>query len=276
METSTPIDGNEQTRIIAQAKMNKLLSPGFGKFGIRFYNIGEYQKMIETQCFQGKEAGLYGDIEDKKPFGSNIQEFLQAGATRGWGEVAGGLTAWLESSLQIHFHTTLQRLLRAEPNEIDAVTYTKNVRHRLAAAVAAFRSKYPYLGFTNGRLDFVPHLQESLEKAESPQDIQALLQTLKDTPGGQDHLLSGRPYHVGVFFDPSVLYRGHGSVYKTHGSIWYPFWPSKKQDGSLLLGAVSLFEDDALTLELKKISSHGEWSHAFFDASGKTLFPEQK
>lgn len=258
---TTPAEQSPE-EVTAQRKLDRILDPNLQEFGIRFYNLEEYKRMLSQRTIQGKEVSLYGSMwREDQTLGTSCKDFIEHGSVLGWGAVAHDFTKWPLSSLQATLHTDIQKLLP----ETDAP-------NKVAEYILEFRKKYPYYCRYIGIL---PEIDDAPKTAEA---VRAMLQTIRDVPGGKGDYSRGddNPYHVGVIFNKTALNLTPPYTERlSENVIWQTFSREESHNGDLVLGAISLFDDNELNSKLKELAtSKGAWAHPFFDTHGRVLFPE--
>lgn len=261
MKINTTSREQSPEEVTAHGKLEKIQDPSLTQFGVRFYNIEEYRRMLAQHTIQGREVSLYGSMwREDQTLGKSCKDFIKHGSALGWGKVAHDFTRWPHSSLQSTLHREIHGLL----SETDTT-------NKVAEYIADFRKKHPYYRY----IGILPEIDDAPKTAEA---IQTMLQTIRDVPGGKgDHFgKNDNPYHVGVIFDKAALNLTQPYTDRlSRNVIWQTFSKHESHNGDLVLGAISLFNDNELNVKLKELAaSKGAWAHPFFDTHGKLLFPE--
>lgn len=238
--------------------------------------------MLHKQKFLGLEVSLYGPRAWKFPKESGEDTFgdlLRRGAEGGWGRLARGFTQWPYSSVQADAHAGILQILNSSENSDPTET-----QRRIHEYILQCRAKHVHYSGTSSakmrRIDWIGIFPEGEVDIRTREEAHTLLSHIRDTHGRKAKIEGKRddlPYHIGVIFDPAAVNTMQGITSAERISrdvLWYTFDKAQNENGSLLLGGISLFDDKDLEQELLTCaSSNGAWAHPLFDAKGNVLFP---
>jgi hypothetical protein len=129
----TNLEDLEYSEKIAKEKLEKIMSPGFRDFGIRYMNIEEYRNLIETGKLSG-EFTLFNKYYNQEVVG-DFSEFLENFKTgyRSYHSIR--MTDWEEmsglASLKTGDLITGVKIIRNEYSDKDAVERDRAIRQYL-------------------------------------------------------------------------------------------------------------------------------------------------
>lgn len=255
MKLDTRNTGRSPEEVTAQKKRDQILDPSLQKFGVRFYNIEEYEQMLQQHTIQGKEVSLYGSMwPEEQTLGKTCKDFIEHGSALGWGKVARDFTRWPYSALQSTFHREMRALLDEDDDS-----------SKISSYISDFRKREPYI-------DYIGILPKAEDAPKTTDEARMMLRAIRDISGKAE-----KPYHVAVIFDPAAISAGRPYANRlSKNVIWQTFSTPESHNGNLVLGAISLFDDNELNDKLKELAqSKGEWAHPLFNTNGKVIFPEK-
>ncbi len=144
----------EEMEEIAQEKMSRLFSDNFKTFGVRFVNISEYQKILETGKFDG-EVYVYGEKGDlinysfKEWFDSHFKEDKGG---KSFDSMAREHTKWDTTSEPLGYRDIIASLVENSPKENRLKEIAQNL----------LKKRIPVIQFATN--DYNPQEKEELEK----------------------------------------------------------------------------------------------------------------
>jgi|SRR3989344_1170476 len=289
----------EESLEIARRKKEKLLSPEFSEYAVRFMNLAEYEHMMESGEIPSREAV----VQRGSSFADHMKYVVATGPR--WENEAKNLTDWRMGTENIADHSGVMRLLGATAKEV-AATPDMTTDERRVATLRKFREKLlrgPFKIFREARrwaedLKMVARVPAAKQEAEEYAKVygEEKLRTLCDFMNNETYLDDGkkvhdiisiisfaptagahestRKYHVMTIFDKSAL-SGRRSWQGI--ASWEHLRQLAEEDydpQEAVLGTVAIIPDGDLLNELiDKSSKAGKLAHVILNHKGKVIYP---
>lgn len=296
-------DTNKEVEIksekCAQEKLDILMDDEFKEFGIRFANVGEYEQIMETRKFGGKEVFVF---EGKKA--PSFKQYIGRRKQRldhpfFWATMAERQTDWHVGIYNMVAYNDLIALLHEAHRKANTVTKNKSsIREetmkifqsllreagrkdvdwliRCAEAPKhtrqSIKRKKEIIGEEN--LEIMRNFINNPDFLNTSKNLRSLIKTIAYYPlaaGDRDY---ERQYHLALVFDIKAISdvtswgQNFWRLLKTEDDINY-----KPSDN--LLGIIACMPDKELVQQLITKSSHGkEVAHVVFDDKGIVRYPK--
>lgn len=283
----------KESEKIAREKLAQIMDDGFTEFGIRFVNIGEYEKIIAEKSFGGE---AYAPRKSRtQPI--SFKEYLEKGSWgqgANWSRMAVMQSEWDHNVHNMEAMRTLISLLRKVRSDLKGgedskrKEVVKNFREELQKKIEdvwlgedqiekillagrdANRTGIERYG--KDRIEVIQRFFEDDGFLDDKDNLRQLILAIAYTPiDGMDAI---GQYHLALLYGSKAFKKTEfGEVHS-----WNPNWRYIKNKGieEEFLGAIANMSNKELIEELVSLSKQsGNLAHPIFDQTGKVRWPRE-